>query len=51
MEEAVKLMKELEDKGFGDRFADMQQRSAPKVDNLLKGKRLEILIKYWDEDD
>ena len=50
IESAEKLMKELEEKGFGDRFADMQQRSAPKVDMSLKGKRLEVLCRYFEED-
>ena len=51
MEAAEKLMKELEEKGFGDRIADMQQKSAPKVDATLVGKRLEVLIKYLIDGD
>ncbi len=31
MKAVEKLMRELEEKGLGDRFADMQQRSAPKM--------------------
>jgi hypothetical protein len=50
IESAEKLMKELEEKGFGDRFANMQQRLAPKVDMSLKGKRLEVLYRYFEED-
>lgn len=33
MEAAEKRMKKLEEKGYGDRFAYIQQRLAPKVDN------------------
>ena len=51
MKEAEKLMKELEEKGLGDRYADMQQRSAPKVNTSLVGKRIEVLSKYFDEND
>ena len=50
MKEAEKLMKELEEKGLGDRMADMQQKSAPKVDATLVGKRIEVLSRYFDED-
>lgn len=46
---AEKLMKELEEKGLGDRVADMQQKSAPKFDASIVGKRIEVLSKYWDE--
>lgn len=46
MEAAEKLMKELEEKGLGDRIADMQQKSAPKVDTTLVGQRIEVLSKY-----
>ena len=49
MKAAEKLMRELEEKGLGDRFADMQQRSAPKVCATLVGKRIEVLSRYWDE--
>ena len=51
MEAAEKLMKKLEEKGFGDRIADMQQKLAPKVDATLVGKRLEVLIKYLIDGD
>ncbi len=43
-------MKELEEKGLGDRFAYMQQKSAPKVDTALVAKRIEVLSKYFDDD-
>ena len=46
---AEKLMKELEEKGLGDRVADMQQKLAPKFDASIVGKRIEVLSKYWDE--
>ncbi len=46
---AEKLMRELEEKGLGDRFADMQQRLAPKVGATLIGKRIGVLSRYWDE--
>ena len=47
MEAAEKLMMELEEKGYGNRYADMQQRSAPKVDSSFVGKRLEVLCQYY----
>jgi hypothetical protein len=43
------LMKELERKGFGDRYADMQQKSAPKVDDFLVNAKLEALCEYFEE--
>ena len=43
------LMKELEEKGFGDRYADMQQKSAPKVDDFLVNAKLEALCEYFEE--
>ena len=50
VQEAEKLMRELEEKGYGDRFADMQQRSAPVIDKNLVGKRIEVLCEYYEED-
>ena len=40
VEAAEKMMKELQDSGLSDRYADMQQRLAPKVDRKLVGARL-----------
>lgn len=50
VQEAEKLMKELEEKGYGDRFADMQQCSAPAIDKNLVGKKIEVLCEYYEED-
>ena len=50
MDAAKKLMKELEAKGYGDRFADMQQQLAPKVDNSLVGRRIELICGYYEPD-
>ena len=40
----------MEEKGLGDRYTDMQQKSAPKVDAKLVGKRIEVLSRYFDEE-
>jgi len=50
IEAAEKLMQEMEEKGFGDRMADMQQRLAPKMDSSLKGKMIEVLLEYFEPD-
>ena len=50
VQEAEKLMKELEEKGYGDRFADMQQCSSPAIDKNLVGKKIEVLCEYYEED-
>jgi len=50
IEAAEGLMKELEEKGFGDRYADMQQKSAPKVNDSLVNAKLEVLCEYFEED-
>ena len=50
MKTAKELMKEVEEKGLGDRFADMQQKSAPNIDASLTGKIIEVLFKYYDDD-
>ena len=43
-------MKDLEEKGLGDRYVDIQQKLAPKVDATLVGKRIEVLSRYFDEE-
>ena len=42
VEAAEKMMKELEEQGYRNRFADMQQLSAPKVDVSLVNKRMRM---------
>ena len=49
MKDADELMKESEEKGLRDRFADMQQKLVPKVDASLLNKRIEVLSKYYDD--
>ena len=39
------------DNGFVDQNADMQQRGYPNVDTKLVGKRIKVLIKYFDEEE
>ena len=38
------------DSRFGDLDTDMQQHGYPNVDTKLVGKRIEVLIKYFDEE-
>ena len=49
MKPAEKQMKELAEKGLGDRYADIQQKSAAKVNAALVGKKIEVLSRYFDE--
>ena len=40
----------MDAKGFGDRYQEMQQKSAPKIDKNLVGERIEVLYKYFEDD-
>lgn len=48
LEAAEKLRTELEDKGFGDRYSNMQQASAPDIDKSLLYQRIEVLLSYTE---
>ena len=50
MDKAETMRDELEKSGFGDRYAEMQQRSAPKVNEALVGQRIEVLCDFEEED-
>ena len=43
MDKAETMRDELEKKGFGDRYTEMEQQAAPKVDKALVGQQIKML--------